>query len=290
MYDKYYLYDTSDQDECSPMTHTIAICNQKGGVGKTTLTINLGAALADLGQRVLLVDLDPQGHLTEGLGLQEAYLNSPTTLYDALTSKESVQLATLIQRQTHNHEPVDVIPSSFQLMLAEQSLYMARNREHKLKNLLGQLDNHYDYVLIDCPPVLGNLTDNALNAARRVLIPIQAEATSVRALDLLFDQIESIERGLNIHIQVLGVVPNLVQDSVMARTILKDLRTSVPILAPVELRKRVILQAAWATGCSIFAYEPPSRKDEHIKQELIAQYRDLARFVMTQAEGGEPRV
>lgn len=277
------------------MTYAIAICNQKGGVGKTTLTINLGAALADLGQRVLLVDLDPQGHLTEGLGLQETYLDSPMTLYDALTSKEPVQLSTLIlstliKRQSHNHEPIDVIPSSFQLMLAEQSLYMARNREHKLKNLLGQLDNRYDYVLIDCPPVLGNLTDNALNAARRVLIPIQAEATSVRALDLLFDQIESVERGLNIQIQVLGVVPNLVQDSVMARTILNDLRTSVPVLAPVELRKRVILQAAWAAGCSIFAYQPPSRKDEHIKHELIDLYRDLARFVMTQAEGGDPCV
>jgi chromosome partitioning protein len=271
------------------MTYTIAICNQKGGVGKTTLTINLGAALADLGQRVLLIDLDPQGHLTEGVGLQEAYLDSSITLYDALVSKEPVHLTTLIHARTHAPEPIAVIPSSFQLMLAEQSLYLARNREHKLKNLLTQLDNQYDYVLIDCPPVLGNLTDNALNAARRVLIPIQAEATSVRALDLLFDQIESVERGLNIRIQVLGVVPNLVQDSVMARKILQDLRTEVPVLAPVELRKRVILQAAWAAGRSIFAYEPPSRKDELIKHELIEQYRDLARFVMTQAEEGEPR-
>src|SRR5829696_4468157 len=109
------------------MTYTIAICNQKGGVGKTTLTINLGAALADLGQRVLLVDLDPQGHLTEGVGLQEAYLESPTTLYDALISKEPVQLSALIHAHTAAPEPLAVIPSSFQLMLAEQSLYMARN-------------------------------------------------------------------------------------------------------------------------------------------------------------------
>src|SRR5215207_9809946 len=121
------------------MAHIVAVCNQKGGVGKTTLTINLGAALADLGQRVLLIDLDPQGHLTEGVGLQEAYLDSPTTLYDALISKEPVQLTSLIQPQTKAPEPIAVIPSSFQLMLAEQSLYLARNREHKLKNLLAQL-------------------------------------------------------------------------------------------------------------------------------------------------------
>src|SRR5215216_237932 len=270
------------------MTHTIAICNQKGGVGKTTLTINLAAALADAGQRVLAVDLDPQGHLTEGVGLQENYLNSQLTLYDALTSKEPVSVASLIQHRTKAREPFAVIPSTYQLMLAEQTLYMTRNREHKLKTLLGQLDNQFAYVLIDCPPVLGNLTDNALNAARQVLIPIQAEATSVRALELLFDQIESVERGLNIQVQVLGVVPNIVQDSAMSKKILHDLRGSVPMLAPLELRKRVILQAAWASGCSIFAYEPPSSADERIKREVTDLYRDLGRFVMDQAEGGTP--
>jgi chromosome partitioning protein len=269
-----------------PMTYTIAICNQKGGVGKTTLTINLGAALADLGRRVLLLDLDPQGHLTEGVGLQECYLEARPTLYDALTSKEAVPLGTLIQRPTKTREPLAVIPATYQLMLAEQALYMTRNREHKLKTLLAQLDDQFDYVLIDCPPVLGNLTDNALNAARRVLIPIQAEATSVRALELLFDQIESVERGLNIEIQVLGVVPNMVQDSAMAKKILHELRQSVPMLAPFELRKRVILQAAWAAGRSIFAYQPHSAADEKTKREVIELYRELARFVIDHAEGG----
>ncbi|MDP9366187.1 MAG: ParA family protein [Chloroflexota bacterium] len=269
-----------------PLTHTIAVCNQKGGVGKTTLTINLGAALADFGRRVLLVDLDPQGHLTEGVGLQDCYLDDRPSLYDALTSKEAVPLATLVQRRTKAGEPFAVIPSTYQLMLAEQALYMARNREHRLKALLSQLDGQFDYVLLDCPPVLGNLTDNALNAARRVLIPIQAEATSVRALELLFDQIESVERGLNIAIQVLGVVPNMVQDSVMAKKILHDLRQSVPMLAPFELRKRVILQAAWAAGCSIFAYAPASNADEKTKREVAGLYRELGRFVMEHAEGG----
>src|SRR3954469_220321 len=257
------------------MTHTIAICNQKGGVGKTTLTINLAAALADAGQRVLAIDLDPQGHLTEGVGLQENYLNSQLTLYDALTSKEPVPVASLIQQQTKAHEPFAVIPSTYQLMLAEQTLYMTRNREHKLKTLLGQLDNQFDYVLIDCPPVLGNLTDNALNAARRVLIPIQAEATSVRALELLFDQIESVERGLGITIRVIGVVPNLVQDSAIAKRIISELRASIPTLTPFALRKRVLLQNAWEKGHSIFTYSPASGADERTQAEVMHMYTQL---------------
>jgi chromosome partitioning protein len=260
----------------------IAVCNQKGGVGKTTLTINLGGALADAGQRVLLIDLDPQGHLTEGVGLQDSYLSDQHSLYDCLVaSKKDVQLADLIQ--THATEPFHVIPATYQLMLVEQALFMARNREHKLKALLGPIEDRYDWILLDCPPALGNLTDNALNAARQVIVPIQAEATSIRALELLFDQIESIERGLNIHIRVLAVVPNLVQDSVMSKRILADIRKQVPMVTPFELRKRVLVQAAWSSGCSVFAYKPATRPDEIIRSDLADLYRELADFVIQRA-------
>ena len=269
------------------MANVIAICNQKGGVGKTTLTINLGAALANLSERVLLIDLDPQGHLTEGIGMKELYLENSPTLHDALTTGKGVAPDGLVHK--HSIEPYSVLPSHYQLMLAEQSLFMSRNREHKLKDLLSRLDSRFDWILIDCPPALGNLTDNALNAARQVIVPIQAEATSIRAIDLLFDQIESVERGLNIEVQVLGVVPNMVQDSAMAKKILHDLRQSVPMLAPFELRKRVMLQAAWAAGCSIFAYTPASGADERTKREIVELYRELGRFVMEQAEGGAVR-
>src|SRR5215204_976195 len=253
------------------MANTVAICNQKGGVGKTTLAINLGAALATLGQRVLLMDLDPQGHLTEGVGLKELYLENNPNLFDALASDRKTPTPEQLIHKPPS-EPFLVIPSHYQLMLAEQSLYMARNREHKLKELLARLDDGFDWILIDCPPALGNLTDNALNAARQVIVPIQAEATSIRALELLFDQIESIERGLNIHIRVLAVVPNLVQDSVMSKRILADIRKQVPMVTPFELRKRVLVQAAWSSGCSIFAYKPPSRADEHNRAEIADLY------------------
>src|SRR5215213_5897260 len=176
------------------MTHIAAICNQKGGVGKTALAINLGAALAEEGKKVCLIDLDPQGHLTEGGGMKHLYLQEGNNLYKALTDHKGET-----QKLIHPvpHEKFDIIPSNYEMMLAEQTLFMTRNREHKLRALLAEITG-YDWILTDCPPNLGNLTDNALNAARLVIIPIQAETTSVRALDLLFDQIESIEQGLKV--------------------------------------------------------------------------------------------
>lgn len=264
------------------MTSKAAIINQKGGTGKTTVTINLGAALARLGQTVLLMDMDPQGHLTEGVGMQDLYLHDSPTLYDALLGNKGIKLLDLIHKS--QQEPFSVVPSSYQLMLADQALYMARNREHKLKNLFAEIEGLYDWVLIDCPPALSNLTDNALNAARQVVIPIQAEATSVRALELLFDQIESIERGLNIHINVLAVVPNLVQDSTISKRILSDLRGQISTVTPFELRKRVLLQEAWSKGVSIFAYEPGTSAQGQIQGEIEELYLDLARFVMRQTK------
>lgn len=267
------------------MTNIIAICNQKGGVGKTTLTINLGAALAQQDQRVLMLDLDPQGHLTEGVGFQEQYLQDAPSLHEALVGNgKGTRFSDLIR--PHATERYWVLPATYQLMLAEQGLFQVRNREHRLKALLAQVEERFDWILIDCPPALGMLTDNALNAARQVVIPIQAEATSVRALELLFDQIESIERGLNVQIRVLAVVPNLVQDSAMAKRILTDLKATVPMLTPFELRKRVLVQAAWSKGCSVFGYQPTSRVEEQTRQEIAELYQKLADFVIDQAAAG----
>lgn len=260
------------------MASIVAVCNQKGGVGKTTLTINLGAALADLGQRVLLIDLDPQGHLTEGVGFQDFYLKDKLTLYQCLVGNKDVRFEDLIHKNPR--EPFYVVPSSYQLMLAEQALYMARNREHKLKGLLSQIETNFDWILIDCPPFLGNLTDNSINAARQVIIPVHAEPASVRAVELLFDQIESIEKGLNIRVKVLAVIPNEVQDSAMAKRILTELRQAIPVVPPFELRKRVLLQEAWSKGYSIFAYPADSKVQNQTRNEIVDSYRVLAKFVI----------
>jgi chromosome partitioning protein len=262
------------------MAYIAAICNQKGGVGKTALTINLGAALADKGKLVCLIDLDPQGHLTEGVGLKQLYLQEGINLYKALTDHKD-ETAKLIHHVPH--EKFDIIPSNYEMMLAEQTLFMARNREHKLRALLAEIIE-YDWILIDCPPNLGNLTDNALNAARLVIIPIQAETTSVRALDLLFDQIESIEQGLKIKITILSIVPNLVQDSALSRRILEELRSQIPAITPFEIRKRVVLQEAYDKGCSIFSFKAPTSTKEDDCNDLRRLYSELADFVSVRTE------
>jgi chromosome partitioning protein len=266
------------------MSCIIAICNQKGGVGKTALTINLGAALAEQGKTVLLIDLDPQGHLTEGVGVKELYLKGKNTLFEALTDHNGDD-----DKLIHPipHEKFDLIASNYQMALIEQKLFMTRNREHKLRELLDEVSKHYDFVLIDCPPNLGNLTDNALNAARRVVVPIQAETSSLRALDLLFDQIESVEHGLKIQVTILAVVPNLVQDSALAKRILADLRADIPIVTPWEIKKRVVLQEAYDKGRSVFSYEPPNSLKEDDVNELKRVYTELAVFIEAQLAKAE---
>ena len=230
---------------------------------------------------MLLIDLDPQGHLTEGVGVKDLYLKDTNTLFEALTDHKG-DGDTLIHHMPH--EKFDIIPSNYQMALIEQKLFMTRNREHKLRELLEDLSQKYDVVLIDCPPNLGNLTDNAINAARRVVVPIQAETSSVRALDLLFDQIESVEHGLKIQVTVLAVVPNLVQDSALSKRILSDLRTNIPVVTPFEIKKRVVLQEAYDKGRSIFSYEPPNSIKEQDAHELKKVYTELAIHIAEQLE------
>lgn len=265
------------------MVRTIAVINQKGGVGKTTLTINLGAAFAKAGHRVLLIDLDPQGHLTTGIGRSDLYdRRGMPTLFEALRGKDRQVINWVIE--SHDAEGFDFIASNADLALAEIEMNHMRNREYKLYNLLGSIERVYDWILIDCPPWLGTLTDNAINAARNVLIPIQAEATSMWALQLLLDQITRIEEELEIGVKILGIVPNLVTTSNMGRQILGDLRGSAPSIAPFDLPKRVILGEAWRAGQSIFTYTPSGAEKRHERDAVCDMYVTLAEYVIAQVE------
>jgi chromosome partitioning protein len=267
-----------------------AILNQKGGVGKTCVAINFAAALAERDQEasVLLVDLDPQGHCTEGCGMKEIYTEEISNLYDALvvsskagrgksTTSENIDVEGIIKAVPN--ERFFLIPSHYKMMLAEQALNPVKGREYRLEMLLAATGDAFTDIVIDCPPNLGILTDNAINASRNLVIPVQAEQTSMRALDLLLDQVETIESGLRIQVKILAIVPNLVQPSKLSRRILADLRQNIETTIPFDFPKRVVLQEAYENGKSIFTYIPEERSKGPDVEELRTLYLKLAEIV-----------
>ncbi|KAA2252870.1 ParA family protein [Solihabitans fulvus] len=182
----------------------LAVCNQKGGVGKTTSTINLGAALAEIGRRVLLVDFDPQGALSVGLGIQPHHLDQ--TIYNVIMERE-VDVENVIMRT--NVADMDLLPSNIDLSAAEVQLVAEVGREHTLVRTLRPVMDRYDYVLVDCQPSLGLLTVNALAAADGVLIPLECEFFSLRGVALLIDTIEKVRERLNPKLEITGILATM---------------------------------------------------------------------------------
>ena len=179
----------------------IAMCNQKGGVGKTTSTINMGAALAEFGRKVLLVDLDPQGALSAGLGVSHEELD--ITVHNLLVDNSSSIFDAILPSGVEN---LDLVPANIDLSAAEIQLVNEVGREQALARALRPVMKDYDFIIIDCQPSLGLLTVNALSCADSVMIPVESEYFSLRGLALLMDTVEKVRDRLNFKLEVLGIL------------------------------------------------------------------------------------
>jgi chromosome partitioning protein len=182
------------------MGKVLAVANQKGGVGKTTTAVNLAAALAESGQRVLAVDFDPQGNMTSGLGIEKNSIQN--TVYEMLVGTSTPE-ETILKSYS---DQLDIMPSNVNLSGAEIELLDVENREKVLKNCLEKLADRYNYIIIDCPPSLSLLTVNALTAADRVLIPIQCEYYAMEGLDQMMRSIALVRQKLNPNLVIDGIV------------------------------------------------------------------------------------
>jgi chromosome partitioning protein len=236
----------------------IAITNQKGGVGKTTTTFNLGVALAKQGKRVLVVDVDPQSNLTTYAGWYDEN-ELKYTLTDLMEQSMNDDEIKIKESILHHKENVDLIPSNLSLSALENSLTYAMSREYTLRNCLSSIKDDYDYILLDCQPSLGMLTINALVSANSVIIPVQSEYFALRGMTDLFKIINKVRRQINPTLKIEGALLTLVDSRANLpkeiATQLKDNYGSILNLFNTQIPRAVKTAESTSSGGSVFTYD-----------------------------------
>lgn len=253
--------------------YKLAVSNQKGGVGKTTVAINVAGALADRGNDVLFVDLDPQGNATENLGMMERYDDPEPNLFTCLTDPTERER---VDEIVVEHDELNLIPSNIDMTAAEPELTLSRRSGEQLDLLLEQLDSDYDVVIVDCPPFLGNLMDNALFATQNVLIPALAESTSKRAFELLFDHVDALEYDYEIDIVDIGVVINRIDvRKKQATEMIEWIEAAFEDKPTWQIRERAAIQKALDSGHSLAKFDPECDMVE-VFNEIAVEIERLA--------------
>lgn len=250
------------------MGKIIAVANQKGGVGKTTTSVNLSAAFAEMGKKVLLIDCDPQGNATSGLGIEKDGLE--LSIYDALINDTPME-EIIIQTQFG----LDVVPSVMDLAGAEVELVHLEDKQYRLKKAVELVKEKYDYILIDCPPSLGHVTLNALTAADSVLLPLQCEFYALEGLSQLLSTVQLVQEQLNEKLRIEGLVLTMYDSRTnLAEQVVEEVKTHFPdMVYATKIPRNVRLSEAPSFGKPIFAYASSSKGAQaymSLAEEVVA--------------------